>query len=140
MRAAFKVVVNAYTGSVDIYLYDEADPIGRAYKNVFPNLIKPKSEFPQEFAAHIRYPEQLFLAQAQILQTYHMTNPEVFFNKEDVWDVPQEIYQGQTVRMDPYYTMVQFPGENRAEFVLMLPLLKGQAEHGLLACRKIRWR
>lgn len=121
MRAAFKVVVNAYTGSVDIYLYDEADPIGRAYKNVFPNLIKPKSEFPQEFAAHIRYPEQLFLAQAQILQTYHMTNPEVFFNKEDVWDVPQEIYQGQTVRMDPYYTMVQFPGENRAEFVLMLP-------------------
>jgi len=121
MRASFKIIVDAYTGNVDIYLYDESDPLGRAYQKVFPTLIKSKADFPEEFIPHIRYPEQLFLAQSKILETYHMTNPEVFFNKEDIWEAPKEVYQGQTLEMEPYYAMVQFPDQKQTEFVLMLP-------------------
>jgi len=121
IRGSFKITVDAYTGEVNVYLYDNSDPIGKAYQKVFPTLIKDSDSFPDFLVPHLRYPEQLFLAQAKILEIYHMTNPEVFFNKEDIWEFPEEMYQGTTVYMEPYYSMVRFPGEKQAEFVLMLP-------------------
>lgn len=121
IRGSFKIVIDAYSGDVDIYLYDETDPLARAYKKVFPSLIRDKSQFPEYLVAHLRYPEQLFLAQAKALELYHMTNPEVFFNKEDIWEFPEELYQSDSIYMEPYYTMVRFPGAKNAEFVLMLP-------------------
>ena len=121
IRGSFKIIIDAYTGEVNVYLYDNSDPIGKAYQKVFPTLIKDRESFPDFLVPHLRYPEQLFLAQAKILETYHMTNPEVFFNKEDIWEFPEEMYQGATVYMEPYYSMVRFPGEKQAEFVLMLP-------------------
>ncbi len=121
MRGSFKIVVDAYTGKTDIYLYDSKDPFGQAYQKVFPSLIKNKEEFPQELISHLRYPEQMFIAQAHILEIYHMTNPDVFFNKEDIWEFPEELYHGQAIYMEPYYAMVHFPGEKDAEFVLLLP-------------------
>lgn len=121
MRGSFKIVMDAYTGKTDIYLYDNKDPLGQAYQKIFPSLIKNKEEFPQELIPHLRYPEQLFIAQAHILELYHMTNPDVFFNKEDIWEFPAELYHGQSIYMEPYYAMVHFPMERQAEFVLMLP-------------------
>jgi len=78
---------------------------------------------PASLRSHIRYPEDLFILQANVYGTYHMKDPEVFYNKEDLWSFPKEKYAGQTVTMQPYYTIMRLPGESREEFILMLPMV-----------------
>ncbi len=122
IRNSVKITVDAYNGTVHFYVFDKTDPILAAYRRVFPQLFLPKSAMPKDLLAHIRYPELLFSTQAQIYRVYHMTDPRVFYNKEDLWDVARQVAsQGQTEYTQPYYVMMQLPGSKRAHFVLMLP-------------------
>ena len=123
IRNSVKVVVDAYTGATDFYVADPADPIVRTWQKVFPQMFKPMSAMPADLHAHIRYPEQFFRIQADIYSTYHMTDPQVFYNREDLWGVPRENYAGQTVPMQPYYVIMRLPGEAREEYILMLPMV-----------------
>ena len=120
VRNAVKVVVDAYHGSVDFYVVDE-EPIIRALSPIYPGVFKPGSQMPQALREHLRYPEDLFRLQASVLARYHVTNPQVFYNGEDVWELPREIVGEQEVPMDPYYAILQLPDGDTPEFVLMLP-------------------
>jgi uncharacterized membrane protein (UPF0182 family) len=122
IRNSVKITVDAYNGTVHFYVFDDEDPVLAAYRRVFPQLFLPRSAMPADLVQHIRYPELLFSTQAEIYRIYHMTDPRVFYNKEDQWDVAKQIVtQGQTQQTQPYYVMMQLPGTQKAEFVLMLP-------------------
>lgn len=122
IRNSVKVTVDAYNGTVHFYVFDPDDPVLAAYRRVFPQLFLPRSAMPKDLLAHIRYPELLFRTQAEIYRLYHMTDPRVFYNKEDQWDIARQVVtQGETVHTQPYYVMMQLPGTDKAEFVLMLP-------------------
>ena len=121
IRNSVKVVINSYDGTVDFYVFEESDPVIRAYAKAFPGLFKSKEEMPQSLRAHIRYPEDLLKIQADIYATYHMNDPNVFYNKEDAWDIAQETDQGDTREILPYYVVITVPGEKRQEFIQMIP-------------------
>lgn len=121
LRNAVKGVVDAYHGTVDLYIFEPDDPLIQAYANIFPGLFQTRDEMPPELSKHIRYPEELFKVQSKMYATYHMENTQVFFNKEDQWQLPQEKYGASAVTMEPYYTIIRLPGEVDPEFVLMLP-------------------
>ena len=123
IRNSVKVVVDAYTGDTAFYVADPDDPIIKTWQRVFPAMFKPMSAMPPELRAHIRYPEDFFLIQADTFRTYHMTDPQVFYNREDLWGFPRENYAGQTVPMQPYYVIMRLPGETNAEYMLMLPMV-----------------
>ena len=123
IRNSVKVVVDAYTGDTDFYVADPEDPIIKTWQRIFPAMFKPMSAMPAELRAHIRYPEDFFLIQADTFRTYHMTDPQVFYNREDLWGFPRENYAGQTVPMQPYYVIMRLPGEAQAEYMLMLPMV-----------------
>jgi uncharacterized membrane protein (UPF0182 family) len=126
MRNSVKIVVDAYNGTATFYVFDTADPILAAYRRIFPTLFKDASAMPVDLARHVRYPEALFNMQAQVYGLYHMTNPEVFFNREDLWAVATETRTDgdgqQTVQpMQPNYVLMKLPGEADMEFVEILP-------------------
>jgi uncharacterized membrane protein (UPF0182 family) len=123
IRNAVKVAVDAYEGAPVFYIADPHDPIVRTYQRIFPSLFRSLGQMPESLRAHIRYPEDLFSLQARMYGTYHMTDPEVFYNKEDLWNFPQETYSGKRIFMQPYYTIMRLPGEAREEFILMLPMV-----------------
>jgi uncharacterized protein len=135
IRNSVKVVIDAYNGSVDFYISDPDDPLIRTYQRIFPGLFKPLSAMPADLQQHIRYPEDLFLVQAQLYRTYHMDTAEVFYNREDLWQFPRQAADGEGLgnrdaqRMAPYYMIMRLPGEARAEFVLMLPMVPSQREN-----------
>ncbi|SAK83923.1 hypothetical protein AWB75_05467 [Caballeronia catudaia] len=133
IRNAVKVVVDAYHGTVDFYVSDPADPLLRTYARTFPGFFKPLDAMPPELRQHIRYPEDLFLIQAQLYRTYHMDAPEVFYNREDLWQFPRELVGmdggSPASTMPPYYTIMRLPGDTRAEFILMLPMVPSQREN-----------
>jgi uncharacterized protein len=133
IRNAVKVVIDAYSGTVDLYVSDPADPILRTYQRIFPGLFKPLEAMPKDLRQHIRYPEDLFLIQAQLYRAYHMDAPEVFYNREDLWQFPRELAGidggNAPTPMTPYYTIMRLPGAPRAEFVLMLPMVPSQREN-----------
>ena len=121
IRNSVKVVIDAYQGSVTFYAAETADPIVQTLAKIFPTLLRPLSEIPEDLRRHVRYPEGIFGIQASVYATYHMTNPAVFYNKEDQWEAPAVDSSGENQRMAPYYTMMKLPGEQRAEFIQMLP-------------------
>jgi len=123
IRNSVKAVVDAYTGETDFYVADPEDPVIRTWGLVYPGMFKPLSEMPRELHAHIRYPEDFFLIQADIYRTYHMTDPGVFYNREDLWNFPRENYADETTQMQPYYVIMRLPGETNAEYILMLPMV-----------------
>ena len=135
IRNAVKVVIDAYNGTVDFYVSDPADPILQTYQRIFPSLFKPLAAMPQDLQQHIRYPEDLFLIQAQRYRAYHMEAPEVFYNREDLWQFPRGLAgidgggSAPTTMMTPYYMIMRLPGEPRAEFVLLLPMVPSQREN-----------
>ncbi|MGZ5908946.1 MAG: UPF0182 family membrane protein [Reyranella sp.] len=135
IRNSVKVVIDAYNGSVDFYVSDPDDPIIKTYQRIFPGLFKPLSAMPADLQQHIRYPEDLFLVQAQLYRTYHMDRAEVFYNREDLWQFPRQpadsdgLLGRDAQRMAPYYMIMRLPGEARAEFVLMLPMVPSQREN-----------
>jgi uncharacterized membrane protein (UPF0182 family) len=123
IRNSVKVVIDAYHGSMTFYVSEPSDPLIQTLGRIFPTLLKPMSEMPGALRAHVRYPEDIFLIQAEKFATYHMTNPQVFYNNEDEWRRPVlESGQNQrSVLMEPYYTIMRLPGESKAEFIQMLP-------------------
>lgn len=129
IRNAVKIAVDAYDGTVTFYIADPEDPIIQTYQRIFPSLFQPLDAMPAGLRQHIRYPEDLFILQASTYGTYHMTNPEVFYNKEDLWSFPQESFSGETVTMQPYYTIMRLPGEPREEFILMLPMVPNNRDN-----------
>jgi uncharacterized protein len=122
IRNSVKVVVDAYQGFVDFYVVDPEEPILTAYRRAFPGLFKDLTEMSSDLRTHLRYPEDLFRIQAQMYRTYHMTVPQVFYNKEDLWTVPNEKYAGSTVSMEPYYILMRLPGEEKLEYLIMTPM------------------
>ncbi|HUX66095.1 MAG TPA: UPF0182 family protein [Terriglobales bacterium] len=122
IRNSVKITVDAYNGTVRMYVFDERDPILAAYRAVFPHLFLPRSAMPADLLAHIRYPQALFAAQAETYRLYHMQDPQVFYNKEDQWDIARQVVtQEESGPTKPYYVMLRLPGDKQAEFVLMVP-------------------
>jgi len=123
MRNAVKATIDAYDGTTNLYIFAPADPIIQAYRNLFPALFHPASEMPVTLRAHARYPEMLFRAQAEIYRTYHMLDPQAFYNKEDVWDIARYVrgQSGEREPMTPTYVVASVPDADRPEFMLLLP-------------------
>ncbi len=129
MRNSVKVTINAYTGEVNFYLIDPHDPIATTYARIFPDLFKPGEAMPQVLREHWRYPETLFLYQSQLYGTYHMRDPQVFYNREDLWDIPQELVETEQVLMEPYYVLTRLPGSEQLEFMLIRPYVPKQKQN-----------
>jgi len=125
IRNSVKVVIDAYNGNVAFYVFDPEDPIIAAYQKMYPQLFLPASNMPDFLRRHIRYPELLQLIQAQIYSTYHVENEQVFYNREDIWNVAQmsrgQSSQQRSGAIDPFYVLMSFPGEQELEFVSILP-------------------
>ncbi|MBU0898074.1 UPF0182 family protein [Patescibacteria group bacterium] len=127
VRNSVKVVVDAYNGSVVFYQADANDPIIKTYANIFPGMFKPMSEMPASLVSHLRYPEDIFTLQTAAYSIYHMDDPQIFYNKEDQWEVPAIAVEGEgsiagvVPAMQPRHTILKLPGEKKEEYVLMLP-------------------
>ncbi|MFP4605618.1 MAG: UPF0182 family protein [Bacteroidales bacterium] len=121
VRNSVKLVIDAYEGSLDFYVFNEDDPVINVWKNIFPDMFKSKDEMPESLNKHIRYPVDKMLVQGQVYSKYHMTDPVVFYNQEDLWIRATEKYYNTTKPVDPYYIMWERPGSNELEFVLMQP-------------------
>ena len=121
IRNSVKIIIDAYNGDVAFYIMEPDEPVVQVYNKTFPNLFKPFEEMPEGLRSHLRYPEGLFLTQAMVYNHYHVTDPNVFYNREDLWEFPVERYGGQDQPVEPYYVILQLPGEEEAEFVLIQP-------------------
>jgi uncharacterized membrane protein (UPF0182 family) len=123
MRNSVKAVVDAYDGTTTFYVFDNEDPIVAAYREIFPTLFRDSSAMPASLRRHVRYPELLLELQAAVYGLYHMTEPEVFYNREDLWTVASEVSTqgGQAAPMEPNFILMTLPGEQAIEFVEMLP-------------------
>jgi uncharacterized membrane protein (UPF0182 family) len=126
LRNSVKVVVDAYDGTTTFYVFDAADPMIAAYRRLFPTLFKDAAAMPPALRKHVRYPELLLKLQAEVYSLYHMTDPEVFYNREDLWTVANEVGSGEggqqvTRTMEPNFVLMKLPGETGIEFVQILP-------------------
>jgi len=121
VRNSVKVVVDAYDGTTTLYAFDTEDAILRAWRGAFPGLFLDAAEMPAGLRSHVRYPDGFLLAQGLVYAKYHMADPEVFYNQEDLWVRATEKYYTQVQPVEPYYVMWQLPGSERAEFVAILP-------------------
>lgn len=121
IRNSVKIVIDAYEGTTTLYLAEPGDPIAQTIGKIFPGLLRPLTDMPAGLRQHLRYPEDIFRIQASIYTTFHMTNPSVFYNKEDQWQVPALDNERNAIPMQPYYTIMKLPGEKQAEFVQILP-------------------
>ncbi len=145
IRNSVKAVVDAYNGTVTFYLSSPDDPIIAAYAKIFPGLFQPLETMPEDLRAHIRYPQDLFSIQARMYATYHMQDPQVFYNKEDLLSIPTREFPAEDQEtgpmlgmrreqvvereVDPYYTIMRLPGERREEFILLLPFTPNKKDN-----------
>ena len=139
IRNAVKATIDAYDGETHLYIFAPDDPIIAAYQRLLPDLFRPESAMPPDLRAHARYPETLFRIQAEIYRTYHMLDPQTFYNKEDLWDLARRS-MGQTEGTDavtPTYIMATLPGQTKAEFLLLLPFTPRNKDNliGLMLAR-----
>ena len=126
MRNSVKVVIDAYNGTTTFYVFDAKDPIIAAWRSIFPSLFRDAAEMPQDLRRHVRYPQLLLEEQAAVYGLYHMSDPEVFYNREDLWTVASELGLSdsgdqQTQTMEPNYVLMKLPGASSVEFVEILP-------------------
>nr|WP_243846175.1 UPF0182 family protein [Rhizomicrobium palustre] len=132
IRNSVKVVVDAYNGTVDFYIADAGDPLIKTYARIYPGLFRPIAAMPADLRQHVRYPEDFFTVQADMYRAYHMQTPEVFYNREDLWQFPKRPASDEgdaEGRMAPYYLNMRLPGEKETEFVLMLPMAPNQRDN-----------
>jgi uncharacterized membrane protein (UPF0182 family) len=125
-RNSVKAVIDAYDGTTTFYVFDASDPIIQAYRAIFPGLFKDASALPADLRAHVRYPEMLLTLQAEVYGLYHMMDPAVFYNREDLWTVASDVPAGEqrekpAAPMEPNFVLMTLPGESHAEFVMILP-------------------
>ncbi|MBS1824358.1 MAG: UPF0182 family protein [Acidobacteria bacterium] len=139
MRNAVKATVDAYDGTVHLYVFDEADPIIQAYAKLFPGLLESASAMPADLREHARYPETLFRVQAEMYRTFHMRDAEAFYNKEDAWDIARYLgsNEGKPEYSSPTYVVATLPGETKPEFLLMIPFTPRNKDNliGFMAAR-----
>ena len=123
IRNTLKAVVDAYDGTVQLYVSDPSDPIMQTYSRIFPGVFKPMEEMPEALRSHVRYPPGLLAIQARMYRAYHMQDAQVFYNKEDLWSIPgkQVAGTGSQQAMDPYYTIMKLPESQKEEFILLAP-------------------
>jgi len=124
IRNSVKVVIDAYSGAMTFYVADPTDPIIRTYEKIFPGMFTPFASMPQALLAHVRYPQDLFLVQSEVFTTYHVTQPDVLYNKGNQWQIPTGTsLSAPTGQMEPYYVIMRLPGQTRDEFVQILPFV-----------------
>lgn len=121
IRNAVKIVIDAYTGNVDFYISDAEDPVVLTYSKIFPGVFKTLAEMPEDLKKHVRYPVDLFAIQNEMYAVYHMEDTQVFYNKEDKWNLPTELFGNEERAMQPYYTITKLTSESEPEFVLITP-------------------
>lgn len=121
IRNSVKVVVDAYNGDVNYYISDKSDPMIKVYSRIFPGLFKDLSSMPEGLRQHLRYPQFLFDIQANVYKNYHMSDPQVFYNKEDSWDIAKEKFTGKIEPQESQYIIMRLPGEAKEEYILMVP-------------------
>ncbi|NIN63067.1 MAG: UPF0182 family protein, partial [Gammaproteobacteria bacterium] len=137
IRNSVKITIDAYNGDVVFYMIDEKDPIVKTYSTIFPDLFIPFSEMPVDLKRHIRYPKDLFKIQVGTYTKYHMKDVQVFYNLEDLWQIPDEMYGDGRQEMEPYYIIIKLPEGDKEEFLLMLPFTPSKKDNmiGWLAAR-----
>ncbi|MGM0602996.1 MAG: UPF0182 family protein [Bacillota bacterium] len=121
IRNSVKVVIDAYNGDMDFYVIDEKDPLAKTYMKIFDDLFTSGEEMSDSLRKHLRYPKDLYKIQTELYGTYHMEDPVVFYNKEDMWNIPEETYSNTAIKVEPYYIINNLPGEEDSEFILMSP-------------------
>ncbi|MGB3201080.1 MAG: UPF0182 family protein, partial [Nodosilinea sp.] len=121
IRDAVKIFVDAYDGTLELYARDPDDPLLATYGRIFPDLFQPIEALPANYRDHLRYPQDIFTVQAQMYRAYHMENPEVFYNREDLWRFPQREDDGAVEPMEPYYIIMKLPRLDQEEFLQILP-------------------
>ncbi|MBE9215803.1 UPF0182 family protein [Plectonema cf. radiosum LEGE 06105] len=126
IRNSVKIVVDAYNGDVNFYIADPTDPIINTLGAIFPSMFKPLTEMPVTLLSHIRYPLDYFSIQSERLLAYHMTDPQVFYNREDLWQIPTEIYGTEQQQVEPYYLITKLPTAQNEEFILLRPFTPTQ--------------
>lgn len=129
IRNSIKVTVDAYSGEIHFYITDPEDPIAATYARIFPTLFEDGTHMPEVLRSHWRYPETLFLFQSELYATYHMRDPQVFYNREDLWDTPQELVETEQRVMEPYYVTMRLPGSDELEFLLVRPYVPRQKQN-----------
>ena len=129
IRNSIKVTVDAYSGEIHFYITDPEDPIAATYARIFPTLFEDGTRMPEVLRSHWRYPETLFLYQSELFATYHMRDPQVFYNREDLWDPPQELVETEQQVMEPYYITMRLPGSDEPEFLLIRPYVPRQKQN-----------
>ena len=130
IRNSIKVVIDAYHGTTTFYVIDPKDPIAATLGRAFPGLLTPVAQMPAGLRSRMRYPQTIFSIQAAMFSTYHMDRPDVFYNKEDQWEVPAiGAAAGEQARMEPYYAVMRLPGESQAEYIQMLPFTPRQKDN-----------
>ena len=139
IRNSVKITMDSFDGDIRFYVWDTSDPMVRTYAEIFPDLFTPKESMPESLREHVRYPQDLFTIQAQKFTRYHMREAQDFYNNEDLWAFPNEKFgQGETLQVvEPYYVIMKLPGEEREEFVQLLPYTPSQRQNliGWLAAR-----
>ena len=136
IRNSVLAVVDAYHGEISFYLKDPHDPIIKTYQKIFPGMFQPLEELREDIRKHIRYPHRLFFLQAKLFGAYHMRDPRVFYNQEDLWEIPRSLKSDRRY-MKPYHTIMKLPGEKKAEFILMIPFNPAR-KHNLAAWMCVR--
>lgn len=128
MRNSVKVVIDAYNGSMDFYIADSTDPLIKTYEKIFPGVYKPLSDLPEDLKAHLRYPEDIFNYQTKLYRTYHMDQPQIFYNKEDQWEIPY-VNEGNSTDPIMRHLIMRLPDEKEEEFILMIPYTPRQKDN-----------
>lgn len=122
IRNSVKVVVDAYDGTVNFYVSNPKDPVAKVYQEIFPKMFQPLTAMPETLKQHVKYPKDLFKIQLQKFSIYHMTDPQVFYNQEDLWERPTETYGGQQIKMQPYYLLGILPEDKNLQYMLISPM------------------
>ncbi|MEO7651387.1 MAG: UPF0182 family protein, partial [Bryobacteraceae bacterium] len=139
IRNSVKATVDAYDGNIHIYVFDTSDPITAAWRHLFPKLFEPVSAMPADLRAHARYPETMFRVQAEIYRTFHMLDPQAFYNKEDLWDLARYAagQNAQPQPVSPTYVVATLPGSDKPEFLLLIPFTPRSKDNltGLMVAR-----
>ncbi|MBN1447693.1 MAG: UPF0182 family protein [Bacteroidetes bacterium] len=130
IRNSVKIVIDAYNGQTTFYTFGkDVDPMIHVYRSIFPDMFREQEELPEALWAHVRYPQDLFDIQSELYATYHMEDPQVFYNKEDLWNIANEKLEDNVVQMESYYAIMRLPGETQEEFIQMIPYTPNKREN-----------
>ena len=135
IRNSVKATVDAYDGTVSLYQWDDKDPVLSTWSKAFPGSVKPRSEISAELLAHVRYPEDMFRVQRDILSAYHVTTADAFYGGQDVWRVPLDpsSFGANSANQPPYYLTMQIPGQSKPTFSLYTPFVPRGGRENLTA-------